>query len=91
MIIESGAPDMARRSVVRQTMVRPYDGEPALVPAGGDLLHRRAFSFQDADGCGDLRGLISRLDCLARLGVTRLWLDPVHRVRFATTATTWRT
>ncbi len=37
-------------------------------------------SFQDADGdgCGDLRGLISRLDYLAGLGVTCLWLNPIH-------------
>ena len=37
-------------------------------------------TFQDSngDGVGDLRGLISRLDYLARLGVTTLWLNPVH-------------
>lgn len=37
-------------------------------------------SFQDSngDGIGDLRGLISRLDYLARLGVTCLWLNPIH-------------
>ncbi|GAA2112409.1 alpha-amylase family protein [Microlunatus panaciterrae] len=37
-------------------------------------------SFQDSngDGRGDLRGLISRLDYLARLGVTCLWLNPIH-------------
>jgi maltose alpha-D-glucosyltransferase/alpha-amylase len=37
-------------------------------------------SFQDSngDGIGDLAGLISRLDYLARLGVTCLWLNPVH-------------
>lgn len=37
-------------------------------------------SFQDSngDGCGDLRGLISRLDYLSRLGVTCLWLNPIH-------------
>src|SRR5436305_936546 len=37
-------------------------------------------TFQDSngDGVGDLRGLISRLDYLARLGVTCLWLNPIH-------------
>jgi maltose alpha-D-glucosyltransferase / alpha-amylase len=37
-------------------------------------------SFQDSDddGIGDLRGLISRLDYLSRLGVTCLWLNPIH-------------
>ena len=37
-------------------------------------------TFQDSngDGYGDLRGLISRLDYLARLGVTCLWLNPIH-------------
>jgi maltose alpha-D-glucosyltransferase/alpha-amylase len=37
-------------------------------------------SFQDSngDGCGDLPGLTSRLDYLARLGVTCLWLNPIH-------------
>jgi maltose alpha-D-glucosyltransferase/alpha-amylase len=37
-------------------------------------------SFQDSngDGCGDLRGLTSRLDYLSRLGVTCVWLNPIH-------------
>ena len=37
-------------------------------------------TFQDSngDGVGDLPGLIARLDYLARLGVTCLWLGPVH-------------
>jgi maltose alpha-D-glucosyltransferase/alpha-amylase len=37
-------------------------------------------SFQDSngDGWGDLPGLTSRLDYLARLGVTCLWLNPIH-------------
>jgi maltose alpha-D-glucosyltransferase/alpha-amylase len=36
------------------------------------------FQDLDGDGVGDLRGLISRLDYLARLGVTCLWLNPIH-------------
>lgn len=37
-------------------------------------------SFQDSngDGCGDLQGIIQRLDYLETLGVDRLWLMPIH-------------
>ncbi|SHN28367.1 alpha-amylase family protein [Cryptosporangium aurantiacum] len=37
-------------------------------------------TFQDSngDGIGDFPGLTSRLDYLARLGVTCLWLNPIH-------------
>ncbi|MCW2540197.1 MAG: trehalose synthase [Frankiales bacterium] len=37
-------------------------------------------TFQDSngDGRGDFRGLISRLDYLSRLGVSCLWLNPIH-------------
>jgi maltose alpha-D-glucosyltransferase / alpha-amylase len=38
----------------------------------------RAFQDSDGDGVGDLRGLISRIDYLDRLGVTTLWLSPIH-------------
>ena len=36
--------------------------------------------FQDsnADGVGDFQGLIARLDYLARLGITTIWLHPIH-------------
>ena len=36
------------------------------------------FQDSDSDGVGDLRGLTSRLDYLARLGVTTLWFNPIH-------------
>jgi maltose alpha-D-glucosyltransferase/alpha-amylase len=36
------------------------------------------FADSDGDGVGDLPGLIGRLDYLARLGVTCLWLHPIH-------------
>lgn len=36
--------------------------------------------FQDSndDGVGDFNGLTGRLDYLSRLGVTTLWLNPIH-------------
>jgi maltose alpha-D-glucosyltransferase / alpha-amylase len=36
------------------------------------------YADSDGDGCGDLQGLIGRLDYLSRLGVTCLWLSPIH-------------
>ena len=41
-------------------------------------LHVRAFADSNADGVGDLRGLVDRLDYLADLGVTALWLLPFY-------------
>lgn len=38
----------------------------------------RRFQDSDGDGCGDFRGLIDRLDYLADLGVTCLWLLPFY-------------
>ncbi|WNI14841.1 alpha-amylase family protein [Actinacidiphila sp. ITFR-21] len=37
-----------------------------------------SFQDSDGDGIGDLRGLIGRLDHIARLGATCLWLNPIH-------------
>jgi maltose alpha-D-glucosyltransferase/alpha-amylase len=36
------------------------------------------FQDSDGDGHGDLQGLITRLDYLSRLGISCLWLNPVH-------------
>ncbi|MET8063407.1 alpha-amylase family protein [Micromonospora sp. NPDC005313] len=36
------------------------------------------FADSNGDGVGDFQGLIGRLDYLARLGVTCLWLNPIH-------------
>jgi len=36
------------------------------------------FCDSNGDGCGDLRGLTSRLDYLSHLGITCLWLNPIH-------------
>jgi alpha-amylase len=48
----------------------------------GDGVYYQVFvrSFQDStgDGIGDLRGLTARLPYLAGLGITGLWLTPIH-------------
>ena len=36
------------------------------------------FADSNGDGIGDIRGVLGRLDYLARLGVTCLWLNPIH-------------
>ncbi|MEX1297282.1 MAG: alpha-amylase family glycosyl hydrolase, partial [Candidatus Limnocylindrales bacterium] len=41
-------------------------------------LHVRAFRDSDGSGMGDFRGLTSKLDYLADLGVTALWLLPFY-------------
>ncbi|HSH22096.1 MAG TPA: maltose alpha-D-glucosyltransferase, partial [Candidatus Caenarcaniphilales bacterium] len=41
-------------------------------------LHVRAFFDSDGDGSGDFRGLTARLDYLADLGVTAIWLLPFY-------------
>jgi oligo-1,6-glucosidase len=42
-------------------------------------IYPRSFADSDGDGVGDLRGIISRLDYLQKLGVDVVWLSPVYR------------
>ena len=42
-------------------------------------IYPRSFADSDADGVGDLRGVLGRLDYLERLGVDVVWLSPVYR------------
>jgi alpha-glucosidase len=40
-------------------------------------IYPRSFSDSNGDGIGDLRGIISRLDYLAELGIAGIWLSPI--------------
>jgi alpha-glucosidase len=40
-------------------------------------VYPRSFMDSNADGVGDLRGLISRLDYLRWLGVDAVWVSPI--------------
>ena len=42
-------------------------------------IYPRSFADSDADGVGDLRGVLGRIDYLERLGVDVVWLSPVYR------------
>ena len=42
-------------------------------------IYPRSFQDTNGDGIGDLKGITSRLDYLADLGVDVLWLSPVYR------------
>ncbi len=42
-------------------------------------IYPRSFCDSDGDGVGDLRGIIGKLDYVARLGVDAIWLSPFFR------------
>ena len=41
-------------------------------------LHVKAYRDSNRDGFGDFRGLLERLDYIANLGVTAVWLLPFY-------------
>ena len=56
-------------------------GRPTPAPWWRDAVvyqvYPRSFADTDGDGIGDLRGITSRLDYLAELGIDAIWIGPV--------------
>src|SRR5690606_8718265 len=41
-------------------------------------IYPRSFQDSNGDGCGDLNGILQRLDYLHRLGVHAIWISPIY-------------
>ena len=54
-------------------------------------IYPRSFQDSNADGIGDLPGITSRLDYIAKLGVDAIWISPFFKSPKRTLAMTWRT
>ena len=54
-------------------------GRPWWEPGVIYQVYPRSFQDSDGDGVGDLRGITSRLDYIASLGVDAVWLSPIFR------------
>lgn len=42
-------------------------------------IYPKSFMDSNGDGIGDLKGIISKLDYLQKLGITAIWLSPVYQ------------
>ena len=42
-------------------------------------IYPRSYLDTDGDGYGDLKGIISKLDYIASLGVNVIWLSPIYK------------
>mgnify|MGYP000018324820 len=45
-------------------------------------IYPKSFLDTNGDGIGDLRGIISKLDYLKKLGIDIIWLSPIYKSPF---------
>jgi maltose alpha-D-glucosyltransferase / alpha-amylase len=78
--VVTAAPRARPRRPTRAASSSPVGGSEALWYKDAIIyeLHVRAFYDSEGDGSGDFRGLTQKLDYLADLGVTAVWLLPFY-------------
>lgn len=54
-------------------------------------IYPQSFNDTNADGIGDLNGIIEKLDYIKELGCTAIWINPCFKSPLATPDTTLRT
>ncbi len=64
----------------RQRRIKPYPRW--LESAVFYQIYPQSFSDSDGDGIGDLPGIVSKLDYVASLGATAIWLNPFYESPF---------
>jgi len=62
----------------RADTTAPISGDQWWKSAVVYQIYPRSFADSDGDGVGDLRGILSKVDYLAALGVDVVWLSPVY-------------
>ena len=67
-----------RHSVPSNVLETETDGTPWWKDAVVYQIYPKSFNDTDADGLGDIPGIVEKVDYLAELGVDAVWLSPVY-------------
>lgn len=66
-------------TVLPHSKEQDMNDQPWWKTATGYQVYPRSFCDSNADGIGDIPGIVSKLDYLADLGIGFIWLSPVYR------------
>jgi len=68
-----------RHSAPSNVLATETDGSPWWQDAVVYQIYPKSFNDTDADGIGDIPGIVEKVDYLADLGVDAVWLSPVYQ------------
>src|SRR4051812_3654522 len=73
LLIISAMEGIAQQKTVSQANEKKWWKEAVVYQ-----IYPRSFKDSDGDGIGDLKGIISKLDYIKKLGVDVVWLNPLY-------------